>query len=66
MGLRETYGGLIEDALNNALDKNIDADAIKAFLYKEVDAFIESKLEAIKHKIKADVIDLIDGEDDIK
>jgi len=66
MDFRKTYGGMVEDALNIAVDKYLDAGELKALLNKEVDKFVDEKLAGIKDKLKRDVIDLIDGEDDIK
>lgn len=66
MGLRETYGQLIEDLLNAAVDKYLDADNIKKEINQMVDKFVNENLENIKQKLKAEVIDKIDGEDDIK
>lgn len=65
MGLRETYGQLIEDLLNAALDKYLDADTLKKQINEAVNKMIDEKLESIKKKLKAEVIDRIDGEDDI-
>jgi hypothetical protein len=65
MGLRETYGQLVEDLLNAALDKYLDADTLKKQINEAVNKMIDEKLESIKKKLKAEVIDRIDGEDDI-
>ncbi len=65
MGLREDYGPIVEGFLNKAVDKHLDGDAIKAKLHVEVDRLVDNQLEVLKHKLKAEVIDLIDGKDDI-
>lgn len=65
MGLRETLGGKVEEVLNGLVDK-IDADSIKVKLHAEVDKMVDKYVADVKEKLKADVIDLIDGEDDIK
>ena len=66
MGLRETYGGMIEAALNELVDKHLDATKLKEELHSVVDKYVDEYLEDLKHKLKADLIDKIDGEDDIK
>ena len=66
MGLRETYGQLIEDLLNAAVDKYLDADNIKKEINIMVDKFVNENIDNMKQKLKAEVIDKIDGEDDIK
>lgn len=66
MGFRETYGSIVETALNGAVDKYLDATEIKKVLHDQIDKLIDDKLADIKQKLKADVIDQIDGEDDIK
>lgn len=62
MGLRETLGGQLEAALDAAVDKNLSAEMLTPLVLD----LLNKQLEGIKHKIKADIIDLIDGEDDIK
>ena len=62
MDLRKEFGGKIEEALNKAVDEHLSA----AVLLPLVEGVINSQLEKVKHMIKADVIDQIDGEDDIK
>lgn len=62
MGFREQYGQMAEDLLNAAVDKYLNADDIKA----KINEMVDEKLVDLKHKLKAEVIDLIDGEDDIK
>lgn len=66
MGFREQYGQMVEDALNLAVDKYLDGDAIKKQLHEQVDKLVDENLADLKHKLKAEVIDKIDGEDDIK
>jgi len=61
MGFRETYGGLVEAALNEAIDKNLDGAAIKEQLHKAVDKLVDDKLEVIKLELKK-IVDKIDGE----
>lgn len=65
MGLREQYGPLLESALNVAVDKYLDADVLKKELHEAIDKLVDSKLADLKHKLKAEVIDKIDGQDDI-
>lgn len=65
MGFRETYGQLAEDYLNKFVDENLDAVKIKEELHKKIDEWVDANLLGLKEKLKADVIDLIDGEDDI-
>ena len=66
MGFRETYGSMVEAALNALVDKHLDGTAVKEKLHKIIDELVDSKLEEFKKYIKADVIDLINGVDDIK
>ena len=66
MGLRKEYGHKIEEALNAAVDKYITADMLVALVIPQLTSLLQSKTEELKQKLKADVIDLIDGEDDIK
>jgi len=65
MGMRETYGQMLEDLLNAAVDKHLDGASIKMKLHEEIDKLVDGKLEELKYKLKADIIDKIDGEDDI-
>lgn len=62
MGLREEFGGKIEEALNKLIDEKLSAEILTPLI---VD-LLNKQLEGLKHKLKAEVIDLIDGEDDIK
>lgn len=73
MGLREELGGKIEAVLNKLVDeklKTLDIAVIKAEVHKHTDAlldgYVAGVLDGLGEKIKKDVIDLIDGEDDIK
>lgn len=73
MGFREEYGGKLEEALNKAIDENLpklSLDKIKAELHEQVDKLVDKHVgglvEGLGEKLKKDVIDLIDGEDDIK
>lgn len=66
MGLRETIGGMAEDALNKAIDKALG----QGDLVEKVIDMIRPELkkligEGLAEKIKANWIDQIDGEDDI-
>jgi hypothetical protein len=67
MGLRESLGGQLEDVLNGLVDKHLDSKELSEKIAKEIAKLIEKYVgDDLKHKIKADIIDLIDGEDDIK
>ena len=66
MGIRETYGAMLETVLNAAVDKHLNADLIKEQLHKSVDEMVDKHLADVRHKLKAEVIDLIDGEDDLQ
>ena len=65
MGVREITGGIVEGFLNEALDKYLNAEELKAKIYKLVDELIDEQLDEMKEKVKANMIDLIDGVDDI-
>ena len=65
MGFRETYGVMVEDALNVAVDKYLDAEDIKKQLHEQIDKLVDEKLADLKEKLKSNVIDMIDGQDDI-
>lgn len=65
MSFRETYGGMVEAVLNNAVDEHLDAQSIKDQLHKAVDELVDSKLADVKRAIKVG-IDKIDGEVDLK
>lgn len=73
MGLREELGGKLEAALNKLVDdklKEVSLDQLKAEAHKQVDALVDKHLggvlDSLAEKLKKDVIDLIDGEDDVK
>lgn len=65
MSFRETYGQLAEDYLNKFVDDNLDAEQIKKSLHDKVDEVVDKYLAGLKEKLKANVIDQIDGQDDI-
>lgn len=58
MGLRKRLGGMAEKAINKALDDLFEGDAIT----NKIKEFLGTEL---RDKIKANYVDLIDGEDDI-
>lgn len=73
MGLREELGGKLELALNKLVDEKLatmTADGLKTEAHKLVDGLIDKHIgdvmTGLADKLKKDVIDLIDGEDDIK
>lgn len=73
MGLREEMGGKLEDVLNKLVDeklKGVSLDALKAKVHEEINALIDKHLgsvvDGLAERLKKDVIDLIDGQDDIK
>lgn len=66
MGLREDFGGKVEAALNAAVDKYVTADMLTALIIPQLESLLKTQTEKLKQQLKADVIDLIDGEDDIK
>lgn len=73
MGLREELGGKLELALNKLVDeklKDVSLDKVKAELHEQVDKLVDKHLggviEGLGERLKKDVIDLIDGEDDLK
>lgn len=72
MGIREKLGGALEEKLNEAVDKaveNLDLDGLKSTIHEKIDALIDEKIkglvEPLANKLKANVIDLIDGTDDL-
>lgn len=72
MGLREEYGHKIEEALNKLVDEKlaaVSADLIKVEAHKAVDALVDKYvaegLEKVKNLVKSELIDLIDGVDNI-
>lgn len=62
MGFREEYGAMAESFLNIAVDKYMSDEKVKAKIME----YVEKELPKLRKMIKADIIDLIDGEDDIK
>lgn len=62
MGMREEYGGMLESILNVAVDKYLSDDKIKAKIME----YVSEELPKFRAMVKADVIDLLDGQDDIK
>ena len=73
MGLREELGGKLEAALNKLVDEKLGAlslEALKVKAHEEIDKQIDKLgadlLQKLGEKLKKDVIDLIDGEDDVK
>lgn len=64
MGLRETYGGMVEAALNKYVDDNLNAEKIKLELNAMIGKMVDDKLAGIKIAIK-EAIDKIDGEVDL-
>jgi hypothetical protein len=73
MGLREELGGKLETALNKLVDEKlqgVSTESLKAEAHKLIDGLIDKHigglLTGLADKLKKDVIDLIDGEDDIK
>ena len=62
MDLRKDLGGKLEDALNKLVDEHLSASVLVPLVEK----LLNGQLDKIKQKIKADYIDLIDGEDDVK
>lgn len=59
--IRREFGGKVEEALNKIIDEKLNAEALLPLLTD----LVNKQLEAVKHQIKANMIDLIDGEDDI-
>ena len=66
MGFRETYGGMLETLLNEAVDKHLDGEAIKTKLNEEINKLVDGELASFKAKVKANFIDQLNGLDDIK
>ena len=62
MGLREDLGGKLEDALNKLVDEHLSAEKLTPLIVN----LLEGQIDKIKQVLKADVIDKIDGVDDIK
>lgn len=65
MGLRETYGGMIETAINAGIDQYLSPEAVKQLLKESVDKLVDEKYEELVMKLKANVVDKINGIDDI-
>jgi hypothetical protein len=66
MGIREQLGGMLEAALNEAVD-NYMGDALVDQITDKIKVELQKLLnDDLKMKIKANIIDKIDGEDDIK
>jgi len=72
MGIRESLGGALEEKLNAAVDKavaELDLSTIANSLKAKIDELINDNakalIEPLADKLKANVIDLLDGEDDI-
>lgn len=66
MSLRKKYGPMVETLLNAAVDQHLDATEIKKQLHEMIDKLVDEKLENFKQYLKADLIDKIDGVDDIQ
>lgn len=73
MGLRQDLGGKLEDVLNKLVDEKVTTigkELMRAELHKLADKLVDEHYEklmgGLAAKLKADVIDLIDGEDDLK
>lgn len=71
--IRKALGGKVEEALNALVDaklKDVSLDSIKAKAHEELDKLLDKHIgdlvTNLGEKLKKDVIDLIDGEDDIK
>ncbi len=71
--LRKEIGGKVEAALNKMIDEkvgNLGKDFIKAQLHAQVDKLVDENYDKligdVLHKLKADIIDAIDGEDDVQ
>lgn len=62
MGLRADLGGKVEEALNKLVDEHLSAEKLTPLITN----LLEGQVEKLREMIKKDVIDLIDGEDDIK
>lgn len=73
MGLREELGGKLETALNKLVDEKMSTlgkemlkEKAMELAVKLVEDNYEKLMTGLADKLKKDVIDLIDGEDDIK
>lgn len=65
MGLRQEIGGKIEEAIDKAIDEQLSAEKLTALVVPMFTKLINEQLEGLKAKVKANYVDLIDGEDDI-
>lgn len=66
MGFRKTYGGLVETAANKAVDDLFAGEELSEKIGKLVAEQVKKIVgDNLRDKIKANYIDLIDGEDDI-
>lgn len=66
MDLRKEFGGKIEAALNAAVDKYITPEMLTSLIIPQLTDLLAKQTNNLKAQLKADVIDLIDGEDDVK
>ncbi len=62
MGLRQELGGKIEEKLNELVDQHLSAEKLTPLLVE----LLDKQVGKLREVIKKDVIDLIDGEDDVK
>lgn len=62
MGVRDEYGGMAETVLNAAVDKYLSDEKVM----EKIKEYLTKELPKFRKLLKADVIDLIDGDDDIK
>lgn len=63
MGLREEWGGKLEEMLFDAVD-GFDVEALKVKLHGEVDKLVDDHVGELKQKLK-ELIDKLDGEKDL-
>lgn len=63
MGIRETYGPIVEEALANWVDSNLKPDELKEKLNEMVNKLVDEKLQNLKDYLINDLIDQIDGVD---
>lgn len=62
MGLREELGGKVEEALNKLVDEHLSAEKLTPLIV----GLIDTQVAKLREMLKKDVIDKIDGQDDIK
>ncbi len=62
--MRKQVGGMVEAAINAEIDK-FKTEELQQLLVSLIVEKLEPELEKLKLKLKANVVDLIDGEDDI-